>query len=249
MSKERRTMRYQSNSISMPGSGSIENEDSFHADDEAGLYMVADGIGGLRGSEHASRLIIETLPDILAGLFARSPSAVRENLQQALRMAAAALHRKGGQNPALRRMATTLTLLKFSGPSCFIAHAGDSRAYRFRQGRLIQLTDDHSVAFAQYKAGIIPKTAVRTHPNQKMLTRCLSAERDFVAADYLEETVLPGDRFLLCSDGLTKAGDDEEIGEILKAHESPADMVTHLADAVKNDGFRDDATIIVIQVK
>jgi protein phosphatase len=117
-------------------------------------------------------------------------------------------------------MAATLTLLSILEGEFHIAHVGDSRAYLFREGRLQQITHDHSVAFEQYWVGAITKEDIRNHPNQNLLTRTLGGG-DLVTPDFWEGRLEPGDRFLLCSDGLTKELSDSEISLILVQRSTP----------------------------
>ncbi len=223
------------------------NQDCYYADDTQGLYIVSDGLGSYRHSEMASQLIVAGISGQLTALALNTVSNPKEALQKAIKQTATELHRLGKQNGLFKNISATLTLLLIRNKQYWVAHAGDSRVYLLRNKQLQQLTDDHSIAFEQYKRGIITKKAVRAHPNQKQLTRCLTAAREFVLCDFFDGTVQTNDRFLLCSDGLTKVLDDDHISQILLSDADSSSQAKQLVDIVRAAHGNDDTTVIVVQ--
>ncbi len=225
------------------------NQDSYYADDAHGLYMVSDGLGSYKHSGMASQLIVASISgQLTAPATLHTISNPKEVLQKAIKQTATELHRLGKRDISLKNVSATLTLLLIRDAQYWIAHAGDSRAYLLRDKQLQQLTDDHSIAFEQYKLGIITKEAVRAHPNQKQLTRCLTATREFVLCDFLDGTIQSNDRFLLCSDGLTKVLDDDHISHIILSDADSSSQAKELVDMVRAAQGSDDTTVIVVQI-
>lgn len=216
------------------------NEDTVHPTsagktDGPLLVAVADGMGGHVGGEVASRLAIEhaTSDDgdltpterIMAGNDAIIDAVL--------------------ENPRLAGMGTTLTLALLEPLGrVTIGHVGDSRAYLFRDGELRRLTDDHSVVEEYIAAGTITEQEARHHPQRGMLTRALGLGRD-LDVDVRRERLLAGDRFLLCSDGLTSMLEDEKLRELLSTG-TPEETVWSLIDAANLAGGYDNVTVVVV---
>ncbi|MEX1038564.1 MAG: protein phosphatase 2C domain-containing protein [Acidimicrobiia bacterium] len=213
------------------------NEDSIfpnsdgETDDEVTL-IVADGMGGHVAGEVASRLAIN--------------AAAASRLAPADRVAAGnrAIREEVGRQPNLEGMGTTMTLLELnSDATAHFAHVGDSRAYLLRNGNLEQVTNDHTVLAEYVAAGkLTPEEAVN-HPQRHMITRCLGLTR-FVNVDELIIDVEPGDRFLLCTDGLNSMVDDEAIKQGL-AEQTPDAAVWKLVEMANAAGGQDNITVIV----
>ena len=223
------------------------NQDSYYADLSEGLFIVSDGIGGCKHSEVASRLIVTAIPDALSAHGSGEKTNVKECLQKAVRAAASQLHEAGKKDIALHNISATLTLLFIQSEKYWIVQVGDSLAYLFRNSTLRQMTEDHSIAFQQYMAGAIKKADIQSHPNQKMLTRCFSATRDFVLSDIFEGELQGNDIFLLCSDGLTKEVSDTAITEILNLSSDISGTAQQLLEKVKVRNGKDDTTILLIR--
>jgi serine/threonine protein phosphatase PrpC len=211
------------------------NQDAFLATER--LWAVADGVGGGPGGEVAAHLAIEALAR--GGATARTPADL-ERLAQA---AAAAVHARG-TDPFLAGMATTLTAALITPTGLAVVHAGDSRLYRLRDGRLDLLTDDHAMVAQLVREGLLPPERAATHPLRNILTRALGRDPD---VDY-DTALLPvecGDVFLLCTDGLTNMLADDDIAAIVAAAPSLDRATADLVRAANAAGGRDNITVVL----
>jgi protein phosphatase len=231
--------------ITDPGRLHKSNEDAWFADDARGLWMVADGVGSYRGSGKAAAWVVESVAQALTPPAPDGAYELRAWIARTIKAASDRLKVEVAKDPRLLSMCSTLTMLTAAGGRHIFAQIGDSRGYRLRARRLEQMTSDHSVAFEQFKAGAITKEQLRTHPNQRMLTRTLSPDGE-PPAEIVIAVTEPGDRFLLCSDGLTKELDDAEIEAILNAEGDPPAHARRLVDAANGRGGGDNITVIVV---
>lgn len=203
---------------------------------EPAVLMVADGMGGHIAGEVASRLAVNT-----------AASAV--TLSPADRVAAAnrSIREEVARQPDLEGMATTLTLVELrpEGVARF-AHIGDSRGYLLRDGKLRQVTNDHTVVAQYVAAGTLSPEEAADHPQSHMLTRCLGLTR-FVNVDEIDLLIEPEDRLLLCSDGLTLMLDEETITGLLGG-EAIEEVVWTLVEAANEAGGHDNISVIVVDV-
>ncbi len=231
-------VRIESHGITDAGPPGKRNDDAFFVDDAHGLYVVSDGLGKFKGADLASRTVVNAIAKaVVAG----------EPLAKAANTAAHALDERAKQDPSLKDMAATLTALHVVGGRFEGVHVGDSRAYLFRRDALVQLTRDHSVAFEQYLAGAITKEQIRTSRNQAMLTRSMRAGRGYAPVEPFGGELLPGDEFLLCTDGLNKELTDAHIGVVLR---EPATAQVHAAALLAKARKRiliDNVTLIVVK--
>ncbi len=200
------------------------------------VLTVADGMGGHVAGEVASRLAVNaavsTDVDDPGDRVAAANRAIREEV---------------ARQPDLDGMGTTMTLVELTtDSSARFGHVGDSRAYAYRDGDLIQLTRDHTVAAEMVTLGELTPDEATHHPQSHMLTRCLGLTR-FVNVDETTRDLEAGDRLLLCSDGLNSMVPDHRIAEILSA-ESPDDAAWKLIDAANAAGGVDNISVIVIDV-
>jgi protein phosphatase len=215
------------------------NEDGVLISDR--LYVVADGIGGLDNGEIASRTAIETL----ASTFAQD--ATVSGLLHACREANQAVWQQPTASPADAAMGTTLTALAItSDTDAVVVHVGDSRLYRLRDGRILQLTRDHTVSAEMVVAGELSEQDANTHPYQYVLTRAIGLGPD-LDIDYAGVSLRPGDRFLLCTDGLFKALPPDAIKAALAAPKPQAAADILISGAVQH-GAEDDVTALVIDI-
>jgi protein phosphatase len=240
-----------------PGKKRSGNEDAYLVDDRLGLYAVADGVGGSEAGEVASRIAVDTIagamPDLLGDKDRTPPAEIRAGdvpelaaFRHAVLLANRNIIVEAGKNPSHAGMGTTLTALLVTRKRAFLAHIGDSRAYRLRNGTLAQLTNDHSIVAEQVRSGILTAAQARTSPNRHVITRALGINRE-AAPDLMEQPVKPGDTFLLCSDGLTEMVSDREIGRVLSGA-APRDAARKLIEAANEQGGVDNITAVVVQV-
>ncbi len=231
------------------------NEDSYLVDDGMGLYAVADGIGGHEGGEVASRMAIEGLSQIVRercsgadntpahGISAKGDPA-GALLSRAFTLANGTIRRAAAENPALLRMGTTMTALLLREKTAYLAHVGDSRAYRLRDGVLTQVTDDHTVIADQVRAGLLTPGQAQKSPYRHVITRALGIDPELIVDHQVLETG-PDDTFLLCTDGLTEMVDDETIRRIL-SNASPQEAAERLVREANDRGGVDNITVVVI---
>ena len=204
------------------------------------LFAVADGMGGHAAGDVASETAVETLQK-----FAPTSANV-EDLGQAVinaNMAVIEESRKAG----LEGMGTTMTAAVIEKSRIAIAHVGDSRAYLLHHGRLQQITRDHSLMADMIEAGRITPEEARHHPNRSIITRALGSD-PAMQPDLYELTASPGDRLLLCSDGLYSMVEDEQIQSILARTRDPQRCASALVNAAIAAGGLDNTTVIVVDI-
>lgn len=228
------------------------NEDSFEIHPGQKLYLVADGMGGHSHGEVASRTAVRAIRDYLAAgaetedgsadghPFQRLEAAIRNAHERVLE----AIRRDG----SLYGMGTTVVGLLLEAQTASIAHVGDSRVYRLRNGRLHLLTQDHTWVHEQVLAGFLSEEQARVHPLRNVVTRALGGEGDLLV-DLREEELRSGDRYLLCSDGLTTMLRDEEIAERLASDASLQQICRRLVNDAKSRGGFDDVTVVLVEME
>ncbi|HKK27149.1 MAG TPA: Stp1/IreP family PP2C-type Ser/Thr phosphatase [Gemmatimonadota bacterium] len=228
-----------------------QNEDAWTAVPGAGLYAVADGMGGHAAGEVASRLAIEALEEGVDGRAADTVAAAREALAEAVRGAARRIHEQAREHPERRGMGTTLTaMLLLPGGRGVVAHVGDSRAYSMRDERLGRLTRDHTWVQARVDSGELTEDEARRHPASSVLTRALGADGG-AEPDLFEIEWRAGDVYLLCSDGLTAAvGEPEleaELGRALREADDLEGAAGELVREANRRGGPDNVTVILVR--
>lgn len=207
------------------------------------LLVVADGMGGHPAGDVASRIAAETLRDA----FPAMPSGdLGLALKQAYRKANGAIYQEGQANPAEAGMGTTLVAALLHGKYATLANVGDSRAYLLRGNGLTQVTQDHTLVAEEVARGAITADAARNDPRRNVLTHALglNARLESRLPGIFELTLLPGDRLLLCSDGLYDVLDDVDIQRTLSG-EDPGAAAKALVEMAKGRGTRDNATAVV----
>lgn len=232
-------MRFQSWSVSHPGSVRTHNEDALVDRPEIGLWAVADGAGGHDAGEVASGMLKASLEAIPPGLSASELLAqVRlrvADVHQALREAAEA------RGPRSIIASTLVVLLARDGHFACL-WAGDARAYVLRDGTLTQVTRDHSLVQELIEAGAITPEEAEGHPRANVITRAVGAAEE-LELDKVSNRLAAGDRFLLCSDGLNKTLSDPELAALL-AGPAPAEM---LVDTALSRRATDNVTVVAIE--
>ncbi len=222
------------------------NEDAIALDPALGLAVLADGMGGHQAGEVASAIAVQTVRAHLTASLARA--AEPGEIEAAVRTAVAAAHQAiltaAARTPGCRGMGTTLVLALFTREAVLIAHVGDSRAYRLRAGELRALTRDHSLVQQQIDAGLRRPQQARQLPERHVLTRALGIEGNG-APELSRHPLQPGDRYLLCSDGLHDMIDDERIAAGLRRAPGPQAAARVLLDAANDAGGHDNVSVIV----
>jgi protein phosphatase len=217
------------------------NEDSLLA--RAPLFVVADGMGGAQAGEVASRIAVESFEGGLHD--AAAPEAA---LAELTRQANSRIHELSHSHAEQAGMGTTLTAVYVGERDVSIAHVGDSRAYRFRDGELLRLTDDHSLVDELLRQGkLTPEEAVE-HPQRSVITRALGPE-GVVEVDTRSYSARDGDVYLLCSDGLTTMLAEERLAELLAAHETLREKGEALIGAANEAGGRDNITVVLLRLE
>lgn len=221
------------------------NEDALFVGER--LFAVADGMGGHAGGEIAAEIVVERCA---AGVAEWTIDALVELVQEANRR----IVEKADEDTALRGMGTTITLLasldhsdEYPDERIGIANVGDSRTYVFDGEVLELLTDDHTLVQRLVRSGALTPEQAEEHPQRNVLTRALGIAED-VLVDSWELRVFVGDRFLLCSDGLTGELDDEQIASVLRRLADPQEAVDELVRLANESGGHDNITIVLVDV-
>ena len=217
------------------------NEDNLFA--RPPVFAVADGMGGARAGEVASRMVREALE---AGL--PDGGSGEERLAERAREANRAIHDLALSNPAQAGMGTTLTAAYVGEDAVSLAHVGDSRAYRLRDGQLELLTRDHSLVGELVRRGKLTEQEAEEHPQRSVITRALGPEPD-VDVDTWSYPAHAGDVFLLCSDGLTSMVDEAHITQLVRDHSDLAQAGQALIDEANQRGGRDNITVVLFRLE
>jgi len=228
-----------------------------HVEESGYIMIVADGMGGVEGGEVASRmaltaLIKEMLRSSKWALNLDNPSTrdteIRELTERAKRYLAAmhdAVRDRAARDPQLAGMGTTYTGAYSLGSDLFALHVGDSKAYLFRNGALLKITHDHTVAQRYADMGMISPEEVATHRMHHVLTRAVGGPDEELEGDLHHLEIRHGDRLLLCSDGLTDMAREEEIAAVLDAQPTSGGASQALVDLALERGGRDNVTVIL----
>ena len=243
-----------------PGLRRTSNEDSYCTRPDIGLFVVADGMGGHVAGEVASRVAVEAIEGFIQETsgadknrtwpfpFDPTISLEANRLKAAFRLANRHIASAIANSQDLRGMATTASAILLGERQTSVAHVGDSRVYVLRGDELHQITHDHSWVEEQVRAGTLSPTAARQHPWRNVVTRALSGGED-PEVDVTEVRPEPGDRHLLCSDGLFSVVPDDRIAEILgRRHDTLEAVCQQLVQAANEAGGPDNITTLVLQI-
>ena len=233
------------------------NEDSFRVVPELNLFVLSDGMGGQASGEVASRLAAETIvahcreaeanPSLpIIGERIDGASAMANRLASAVRLANQAVHQAAERNEARTGMGATVVAVQFADERMTIAHVGDSRAYRLRNGELEQLTPDHSFIAEQVRQGLMSAKDASQSKLQNVLLRALGVDPE-VEVEINEELLAEGDMLLLCSDGLTHELSDERIAAALCDADEAQEAASRLVELANQAGGGDNITVIVLR--
>ena len=225
------------------------NEDSFFAEanETRGLFIVADGMGGHAAGEVASEMAVQIISRELANITDVSGDDVRKRVAEAVKKANATIYERTITEVDKQGMGTTASVLILTGSKYLIGQVGDSRVYLLRDGKLRQLTKDHSYVQEQVDAGFLTPEQARYHPYSNVITRCVGASDSVEPDTYLGE-VRTGDVYLVASDGLTGMVDDRRLQQLLFSRETPGRVVDALISEANGRGGLDNITAIVVQV-
>ena len=234
-----------------------KNEDNYYMDEAAGLFVVADGMGGHASGEVASKMAVDIIRDYFKGMNKDRPAQIgayrqdcsdtTNRLGSAIQLANMAIFEASKNDPQLRGMGTTVAAVQVDGSRLSIAHIGDSRVYLIRAGDIEQLTDDHTVVYEQVKREMITKEDAKKSEIKNILTKALGISLE-AEVDMNEMTLAPNDILLLCSDGLSGMVDDETMRAMVEANDDPAAACEQLINLANEKGGKDNITVVVARI-
>jgi serine/threonine protein phosphatase PrpC len=236
----------------------LVNEDAFFLDDQLGLYIVADGMGGHASGEIASSEAVDAVHgmvrrghEMLSAIEGgdHSPDLLRRAvrlLESSVQAATYMVYGLAQHDPEQHGMGTTVSALAITGPYGLTAQVGDSRVYMVRDGVAAQLTEDHTLVAWQLKQGIITEEEAAISPHRNVITRAVGS-REYVQVDTRFFEARPGDGFLLCSDGLHGYVEDAEIPQILDL--GPTLATQRFIELANERGGRDNITAVVVELR
>ena len=230
----------------------VDNRTYLHGDTHGQLLLVADGLGGHASGERASTLAVDCLAHFAVNAWhwcARLDDCDDEQVfaewQQAMHQCDERVHAEGDARPERRGMGTTLTMAYVAWPNAYILHAGDSRCYLLRNGRLEQVTTDHTLAQKFVDAGMISPDQADHSRFSHVLWNAIGGTTDELTAEAHKLALALGDVLLLCTDGLTKEVDDDRVAEILELPLPAAEICQRLIAAANEAGGSDNSTVVV----
>ena len=223
-----------------------QNEDSFLEMGQRGIFAVADGVGGAQAGEVASQMAVEILGEAFTNF--QVGADAETVMRTAIERANGAINRMAMELPQLSNMATTVVALHLAGNIATIGHVGDSRLYRVdRDGNIYRETADHSMVAEEVRAGRMTEEQAENHPSRNIISRALGAEPT-VEAEIKTIMVDPGTSFLLCSDGITRHVNDQEIKGVLTFGGDPVDICDYLKGLCYERGAEDNLTAVIVKV-
>ncbi|MFW5925820.1 MAG: Stp1/IreP family PP2C-type Ser/Thr phosphatase [Myxococcota bacterium] len=234
------------------------NEDTFAVLDDVHLYVVADGMGGHASGEVASQMVIETLRDFFEATSAdpeatwpykmdKSRGYEENRLITAIKLANLRIYEAAQKDERLRGMGTTVVALLAVDDGVLVAHVGDSRVYRWRDGELELLTEDHSLLNDYIKMKKLSEEEIAAFPHKNVIVRALGMKEN-VKVDILLDKPKPGDIYLLCSDGLAGPATDDEIREVMNQGQDLKATVASLIHKANDKGGPDNITAVLAKV-
>ena len=229
------------------------NEDSVAVDDATALVVLADGMGGYNAGEVASGMATSFIRSELGrwlteASYTATDTDVRRAMDICVDNANRAIFNSANSNPRYAGMGTTLVVGVFREQRLLVGHVGDSRGYRLRAQRLTQITHDHSLLQEQIDSGLITPEQAAFSANKNLVTRAVGVEDTVLLETHLHD-VLPGDTYLLCSDGLSDMLDDESIAQLLIGAETLPEAAGALIDAANDAGGKDNISVVLARVR
>lgn len=244
-------MNYRFCALTDTGRARDNNEDSVAYDEATHVGVLADGMGGYNAGEVASGMATAFIKTELARWLTQAgdlaPSGqIRRAVEICVANANRSVYNASHSNPQYFGMGTTLVVALFQGETLILGHIGDSRCYRLRDGSMVQITKDHSLLQEQIDAGLLTPEQAAQSPNKNLVTRALGVE-DAVLLELHEHQVLPGDVYLMCSDGLSDMIEDTTIAKILQNGSTLEQMAQQLVSLANANGGRDNITVLLTQ--
>jgi protein phosphatase len=221
------------------------NEDAFGYRADQGFFIVCDGMGGAAGGEVASRMTVQAVLERMCTDAAARDG--RETLHNAIADANRAVMERADRDPGLYGMGTTLVALVLRPGIALIAHAGDSRCYLWRNGKLERQTHDHSLVDEQMRLGTMTREEAERSPFRSVITRAIGTQQT-INEEVQEVKTEPGDVFLLCSDGLTREVDEDEMARVLGVGNDLQRAAQRLVECANEAGGRDNVTCVLVRV-
>lgn len=225
----------------------FNNEDAFVAKPEKGLWVVADGMGGAAAGEVASKIFAETAVEVFSETERGAEKETLELIQRVFQLANERILKRASQNPQYEGMGCTAELMTFSNQKYLLGHVGDSRTYLLREGQLRRLTRDHSFVQDQMDRNLITPAEAKRHSLRHVILRAVGVH-ETLAVDLIRGRSLPGDLFLLCSDGLTDMVEDITIEDILSLSLDLPLKGEKLIELAKSAGGYDNITLILCEM-
>lgn len=207
------------------------------------LFIVADGMGGHKAGDYASKLAVSTMVEEIAGSEERKPENL---LRKAIETANTVVKRSAEKSLELEGMGTTVVAATFDDRTLSVANVGDSRLYVVGSRGIRQITRDHSWVEEMVRRGGLGREEARNHPDKNIITRAVGAE-DFVKIDFFGVELEEGDMILMCTDGLTNMLDDEEIRMILDGARDIVEKAEELVRRANENGGKDNISVVVIE--
>ena len=223
------------------------NQDYIYASETAvgnlpNLFIVADGMGGHKAGDFASKCTVETICEIAARSFEKNPVII---LKKAIETANGDVYKKSREDEAYEGMGTTVVAASCLGKYLQIANVGDSRLYVIGD-EITQITKDHSLVEEMIRMGGLNREAARNHPDKNIITRAVGADNT-VTIDFFSVELKPMEKVLMCSDGLTNMLEDEEIRRIVQGAGSVEMRARELVSAANDRGGKDNISVILIE--
>ena len=235
-------------SLSDPGIRRAMNQDMVYSSELPvgnlpDLFMVADGMGGHKAGDYASRCAVDT---IVRSIMEDAQTDQEEIIRKAISVANEEILEKSTEDPNYEGMGTTLVACTIAGNLIKVANVGDSRLYLLREHKITQITEDHSLVQEMVRLGKIDLENARNHPKKNIITKAVGVMPE-VEADYFDVPLQKGDEILLCSDGLSNMLEDEEIRMIMETARDITEQAEALVRAANNNGGKDNISVIVIE--
>ncbi len=249
-------MRYRAFVASDPGRQRTDNEDAYFVDEARSLFAVADGMGGHNAGEVASATVADEVerqaPWLEKLLTAHRKQQTQSTRQALLRFLPGVIEaanervfQEAQRDTSKRGMGSTAIVFVPAEEDAFIGHVGDSRLYLFRAGQLFRITEDHSLVMQLFKRGLLREEELSTHPRKNVILRSVGGQPT-VEVDTLYVDVYPGDRFVLCSDGLSDMVSEPELADLLAAF-SGEQLVQAAVDTANRNGGLDNITVVLVE--